>query len=178
MVGFFVTTEMSSDRSRPELKKQHTLLYTPYSPLADISSTDGSPQIAHIEQYVREKRWSPAHNASLNLIQQSLDGLHYLQTYDRFLIKAIVTAAYSGWVAFASLYILRPVDNIPTSYFATSSLASYGQNLQWSCPVGFLGIIRCAKISVHVLCVHRISLLFLATIFGSSYPSCRIQGSG
>jgi hypothetical protein len=39
-----------------------------------------------------------------------LDGLHYLQTYERLLIRGIVTAAYTGWAAYASLYIFRPLD--------------------------------------------------------------------
>lgn len=117
-------TGRSSDRFLPELKKAHTLLYTPYPPLTDFSSTDGSAQIVRIEQYIYEKRWSSAHNASLGLIRNSLDGLYFLQTYDRFLIKAIVTAAYTGWVAFASLYILRPLDYIPRSCFTSSSVPS------------------------------------------------------
>lgn len=107
-----------------ELKKRHTLFYAPYPPLADVSSTGGSAQIARIEKFLYEKQWSPAHNASLNLIQQSLLGLHYLQTYDRFLIKSIVTAAYTGWMAFASLYVFRPGDNNHTSYVARPPLAS------------------------------------------------------
>ena len=68
------------------------------------------------------KQWSTVRNASLELIQHSLDGLHYLQTYDRFLIKGLVTAAYTGWVAFASLYVLRPQDNTPNTYSSTSNL--------------------------------------------------------
>ena len=115
--------ERRSDKSRPELKREHTLLYTPYPGLADVFSTDGSAQITRIEQYIHEKQWSSARNASSDLIQLGLDGLHYLQTYDRFLIKAIVTAAYTGWVAFASLYILRPRENILTSRVTSSSLA-------------------------------------------------------
>ena len=107
-----------------ELKKQHALLYKPFSPLADVSDIDGSPQIAHIEDLLEGRQWHAAREASLKLIQDSLDGLHYLQTYDRFLIKALVTAAYTGWIAFASLYIFRPKDNIPASYFVSSPLTT------------------------------------------------------
>src|SRR6266545_8081777 len=107
-----------------ELKKQHTLLFKPFPPLADVSAVDNSPQIAHIESLLEGRQWHSAREASLKLIQDSLDGLHYLQTYDRFLIKAFVTAAYTGWIAFASLYIFRPKDNIPANYLASSPLTT------------------------------------------------------
>lgn len=47
---------------------------------------------------------------SADLIKTGLAGLHYLQTYDRLLIRGIVTAAYIGWAAYASLFIFRPLD--------------------------------------------------------------------
>lgn len=47
---------------------------------------------------------------SAELINTALGGLHYLQTYERFLIRGIVTFAYVGWAAYASLFIFRPLD--------------------------------------------------------------------
>lgn len=52
--------------------------------------------------------WATAKQDALDLIHTGLKGLHYLQTYDRFLIRTIVTLAYTGWAAFASMYIFRP----------------------------------------------------------------------
>lgn len=51
-----------------------------------------------------------------------MDGLHYLQTYERLLIRAIVTVAYTGWVAYASLFIFRPLDSMTNR--STSSRVS------------------------------------------------------
>ena len=64
------------------------------------------PQLASIENLISEKQWFTARQASSTLIQQALQGLHYLQTYDRFLIRGIVSAAYMGWTAYAVLHIL------------------------------------------------------------------------
>ena len=99
-----------------ELKRKHALFYTPF-PLLTLSTThdQGSdalfyPQLASIENLISEKQWFAARQASSTLIQQALQGLHYLQTYDRFLIRGIVSAAYMGWSSYAVLYILRYQD--------------------------------------------------------------------
>jgi GPI ethanolamine phosphate transferase 1 len=97
-----------------ELKRKYALFYTPF-PLLTPSTTTGSdtlsfPQLASIEKLISEKQWFAARQASSTLIQQTLEGLHYLQTYDRFLIRGIVSAAYMGWAAYAILHIVRPLD--------------------------------------------------------------------
>lgn len=47
---------------------------------------------------------------SFDLINTTLEGLHYLQTYQRTLIRSIVTIAYTGWMAYAALFVFRPLD--------------------------------------------------------------------
>ena len=99
-----------------ELKRRHTLFYTPFPLLTPSTTHDQGldalsyPQLASIENLISEKQWFAARQASSILIQQALQGLHYLQTYDRFLIRGIVTAAYMGWTAYAVLHILRLRD--------------------------------------------------------------------
>ena len=96
-----------------EFKRKHTLFYTPFPSLTTSTTQHhGSdalsfPQLASIEKLISEKQWFAARQASSTLIQQALQGLHYLQTYDRFLIRGIVSAAYMGWTAYAVLHILR-----------------------------------------------------------------------
>ncbi|KAF8180205.1 Phosphatidylinositolglycan class N-domain-containing protein [Pholiota molesta] len=99
-------------RVKHELKQKHSLVYKPYEPLSDVETTDQAPQIIAIEKLIMEQKWDAARQLSSDLINQSLTGLHYLQTYDRFLIRGFVTAAYLGWAAYASLYIFRPLDAI------------------------------------------------------------------
>lgn len=66
--------------------------------------------IATIEKMIEKEDWYEARKLSAELIITALDGLHYLQTYERLLIRAIVTAAYLGWAAYASLFLFRPLD--------------------------------------------------------------------
>lgn len=92
------------------LKQKHSLFYTPYKPLAHVITTENTSHILAIDKLITEERWDDSQLLSSRLIQESLKGLHYIQTYDRFLIRGFVTAAYLGWAAYASLYIFRPLD--------------------------------------------------------------------
>ncbi|KAF8967451.1 Phosphatidylinositolglycan class N-domain-containing protein [Flammula alnicola] len=111
-------------RVKHELKQKHTLFYTPFRPLTDVSTTDEAPEIIAIERLIAEQKWDSSRQASSELIQQSLKGLHYLQTYDRFLIRGFVTAAYLGWAAYASLHILRPLDIIYSAHGTPTTISS------------------------------------------------------
>lgn len=94
------------------IKQAHTLFYRPFEPLAG-SSNDVPPyiqRISQIENHIRTGDWDTARQKSSDLIKLGLTGLHYLQTYQRTLIRAIVVTAYIGWSAFASLFVFRPLD--------------------------------------------------------------------
>lgn len=82
----------------------------------ETPSQEHEPQrtilIATIENLIEHKDWYHARTLSAELITTTLNGLHYLQTYERLLIRAIVTAAYLGWAAYASLFLFRPLDYI------------------------------------------------------------------
>ncbi|RDB20194.1 GPI ethanolamine phosphate transferase 1 [Hypsizygus marmoreus] len=100
-----------------ELKKLRTIFYKPFSPLEKGSNSQHHPYrtaaISTIESLIQNKEWYAARQISAELIKTGLAGLHYLQTYERLLIRGIVTAAYVGWAAYASLFIFRPLDYSP-----------------------------------------------------------------
>jgi phosphatidylinositol glycan class N len=121
-----------------ELKEKNILLYVPFAPLAEVSVTETAPQITAIETLLQERKWELARQACFDIIGESLKGLHYLQTYDRFLIKALVTAAYLGWAAYASLYTLRSSDPFPEAPPVRAHLtARIIKIVSWSILIGF-----------------------------------------
>lgn len=119
-----------------ELKKANTLFYKPFEPLEARSNT-GTPnriiELEKIEQLIKRGDWYAARQASADFIQTGLQGLHYLQTYDRTIIRLFVVAAYTGWAAYCSLYIFRPLENVKetvrhprlTAIFSTLLLGSW-----------------------------------------------------
>ena len=99
-----------------ELKGKHTFFYVPFAPLAEVSAINTVPQLSVIDTVLQQQKWELTRQACPHLIRESLKGLHYLQTHDRFLIKGFVAAAaYLGWAVNISLYILRPSHNFPRS---------------------------------------------------------------
>ncbi|KAG6917574.1 hypothetical protein DXG01_002043 [Tephrocybe rancida] len=100
--------------TKHELKKARTLFYKPFKALEGLDATSDKrhriTSLADIERFIETKDWNAARLASAQLIRTGLSGLHYLQTYERLLIRGIVTAAYIGWAAYASLYVFRPLD--------------------------------------------------------------------
>ena len=98
-----------------ELKKARAILYRPFGPLEKITDIQLHESyrvttLKKIERLIGDGDWYGARKMSAELINTALDGLHYLQTYERFLIRGIVTFAYVGWAAYASLFIFRPLD--------------------------------------------------------------------
>ena len=125
------------DLHNAALKQNHSVFYTPYKPLAHVTTTENTSHILAIEKSIAEERWDESRSLSSRVIQESLKGLHYIQTYDRFLIRGFVTAAYLGWAAYAALYIFRPLD-VYSSVQATQSSAKSAFTIgSWLIMIGF-----------------------------------------
>ncbi|KAF7974518.1 hypothetical protein HWV62_11972 [Athelia sp. TMB] len=112
------------ESSMVQLKGAQSLKYKPYSPL---ESTSGAVPIrvaalAEIDKMLNDGLFEEARLASVALIAKALEGLQYLQTYDRVSIRMIVILAYTGWAAYASLYIFRP--QIATAPLVTTAISS------------------------------------------------------
>ena len=81
-------------------KRARALRYKPYRPLGDeLHSVEH--RISDIEGLISDERYEEAIVESARLLNLGLAGLRYLQTYDWLLLRAVVTAGYLGWMAFA-----------------------------------------------------------------------------
>ncbi|KIK68278.1 hypothetical protein GYMLUDRAFT_35656 [Collybiopsis luxurians FD-317 M1] len=96
-------------RIKHELKQSHKLFYTPFSPLAGDRYVQELQEIQTIiDNSHSTNNATPLEEAdhrSTRLIASALAGLHYLQTYERTLIRAMVTVAYTGWAAWAGSWV-------------------------------------------------------------------------
>ncbi|KAI0706031.1 alkaline phosphatase-like protein [Cerioporus squamosus] len=115
-------------------KKTHSLFYRPYAYFAHANGTEelpGQSQIAATEELIRNKDYYQARLQAKEFIAHTLEGLRYLQTYDRTLIRGIVIAAYLGWIAYGAVSILLPSSShlsqsqTPVHITATSVLAAF-----------------------------------------------------
>ncbi|KAI6002424.1 Phosphatidylinositolglycan class N-domain-containing protein [Pisolithus orientalis] len=100
-----------------EMKAAHAIFYKPFGLLEDEEL--GVParirKVAAIERLIEEGKWYDARRYSMELSETCLQGLRYLETYDRLLIRAIVVVAYLGWAAYASISLLPPAASLSAS---------------------------------------------------------------
>ncbi|TFY71502.1 hypothetical protein EVG20_g1485 [Dentipellis fragilis] len=102
-------------RVKHELKQQHALFYKPFPGLVHSSTSDpGSTELALIEKAIAAGHHRESRYATRELLRTTLQGLRYLETYDRTLIRGIVSAAYTGWIAYATAFILAPPLSSPS----------------------------------------------------------------
>lgn len=119
-----------------ELRKSRAILYRPYELLdhpTSVSEYPGSQRIASIERLISSENFREARHQSHGLIKTTLGGLRYLETYDRVLIRTIVTFAYTGWIVFSAAFILAPPRPLPTSSTPSWIPVLFGLTAMGSC---------------------------------------------
>ncbi|KAL1666929.1 Phosphatidylinositolglycan class N-domain-containing protein [Schizophyllum commune] len=100
-------------------KKSHTLWFKEFSPLESLV-TDVS--VEHIDtDDAQTSAYTEARASAAELIQLTLEGLRYLHTYERFLIRALAVFAYTGWAALMTLYIFPSATDEGKATAATNS---------------------------------------------------------
>lgn len=92
-------------RVKEEQKKATELRYRPYSGFSDPTHSI-EYRIAQIEQSIQRNRPEDAIEQCRELIHLGLQGLRYLQTYDWLFLRALVTAGFLGWIAFATTTVI------------------------------------------------------------------------
>ena len=88
---------------------------------ADLEDRAGAKVEGRAGEYIAERAeehigtddaqtsaYTEARASAAELIQLTLEGLRYLHTYERFLIRALAVFAYTGWAALMTLYIFPP----------------------------------------------------------------------
>ncbi|GAA5985917.1 hypothetical protein JCM11641_004827 [Rhodosporidiobolus odoratus] len=110
--------------AKSNLKKQHARSFRPFSELID-SAEDGtlspSSHITQIEALLDAGYYAEAEKLSIELGDIAIRGSNYFQKYDWLLLRSIVTAGYTGFIAFTADFILS--SQIPTSSPSTTASA-------------------------------------------------------
>ena len=82
-------------------KRSTALRYKPYAHLSQGDESIAS-RISHIEDLINSKQFEESILLSYDLLHHGIAGLRYLQTYDWLFLRALVTAGYLGWIAYAT----------------------------------------------------------------------------
>jgi len=92
-------------RVKEEQKKATELRYRPFSGMGDSQASE--ERIASIRRAIAKGNSSYAIAQSNELIQTTLQGIRYLQTYDWLFLRALVTIGYLGFMAFATTTVIN-----------------------------------------------------------------------
>ena len=91
---------MEMYRVKEEQKKATQLQYKPFRQLGDKKhSVDHLSK--EIQSLITHGQYDRAITMSQDLLNLGLEGLRYLQTYDWFFLRLLITLGYLGWIAFA-----------------------------------------------------------------------------
>ncbi|KAH0558997.1 Glycosyl phosphatidyl inositol anchor synthesis [Trichoglossum hirsutum] len=116
-------------RVKEEEKRSKKIRYQPFGSFEGNGTVES--RTAKIEQLIRGESYEVAIAECAQLMKLGLQGLRYLQTYDWLFLRALVTAGYLGWIAFAlvtviDLHVLHGATDtlrtIPSTLFFSSLL--------------------------------------------------------
>jgi len=110
---------------KEQQKKERELRYIPYPGFRERPSAD---RITEIETMIKRNKPELAIELCTVLMKDALQGLRYLQTYDWFFLRVLVTVGYLGWVAYA----LTSVVDLHVLHGQTETQRSPGSNIFFS----------------------------------------------
>lgn len=87
-------------RIKEEMKMNSELKYVPFSAFGE-GKASASARISDIETKIGRGHYKEAIASCDELIDTTLGGLRYLQTYDWLFLRTLVTIGYLGWIAYA-----------------------------------------------------------------------------
>jgi phosphatidylinositol glycan class N len=113
-------------RVKEAQKSENQLKFTPFAPLSHVKL---AAHVSEIEQLLSEGKFAESIDASAQLFTTALAGLRYLQTYDWLFLRAIVSAGYLGWIAYAittviDLHVLHGSSEPHRTWFSSSVFIS------------------------------------------------------
>ncbi|KAL2240488.1 UNVERIFIED_CONTAM: GPI ethanolamine phosphate transferase 1 [Sesamum indicum] len=84
----------------------------PFKPLADYTLV-----LDQIEHLLSIKDYEAAKKLSENLRCLALEGLHYFQTYDWFMLMTVISLGYLGWMIYLLVHVLQSYTALPGKFF-------------------------------------------------------------
>lgn len=92
---------------KEKIKQRTELLFQPYAPLLGHEAIVGN-----IERLIETEQYGSAQSASIELLDDCLNGLRYYQTYDWLFLRSVISAGYAGWIVYSLLFIAKEYSNV------------------------------------------------------------------
>ncbi|KAL0331996.1 UNVERIFIED_CONTAM: GPI ethanolamine phosphate transferase 1 [Sesamum calycinum] len=155
---------------KSQLKQSNSLHFKPFKPLADYTLV-----LDQIEHLLSIKDYEAAKKLSENLRSLALEGLHYFQTYDWFMLMTVISLGYLGWMIYLIVHVLQSYTALPGNFFRKDR-SVYLRTNSWK--VYFSGFLLMGSVSIILLVEHSPPLYhayFAMTIFLWVQICCEYQ---
>lgn len=86
--------------------------FKPFKPLANSTLV-----LDRIEHLIAIRDYEAAKRLSENLRSLALEGLHYFQTYDWFMLMTVISLGYIGWMICLIVHVLQSYTALPGNFF-------------------------------------------------------------
>ncbi|KAJ1658993.1 Glycosyl phosphatidyl inositol anchor synthesis [Dispira simplex] len=93
-------------RVKHDRMQTHRLFFKAFGPLSNATHRP-TAWLPKIQKLIETHHYEEAEAQCLQLVELSLRGLHYYQTYDWLFLRSIVTLGYLGWIAYSLTFVLR-----------------------------------------------------------------------
>lgn len=104
-------------------------------------SSGNETLVQEIEQMIVKEYYTQAQKRCYQLIELSLQGLHYYQTYDWQFLMTVVVCGYLSWIVFVLVYAVRHYTQMGESMYENRDISNVEQQVQ--CNVLLIIITRC-----------------------------------
>ncbi|KAI9028591.1 Phosphatidylinositolglycan class N-domain-containing protein [Hyaloraphidium curvatum] len=103
---------------KEEAKRRTELWFSPFPALAGGAGDD---LLARAEALATKGRFAESERVSMNVVDLSIQGSRYYQTYDWLFLRTVVSLGYLGWISFSSIWTVMtfssgPVESSPSSW--------------------------------------------------------------
>ncbi|GAB0133607.1 Glycosyl phosphatidyl inositol anchor synthesis [Epichloe bromicola] len=109
-------------------KKTSEIRFRPYRAFSDGRFTP-EKLVAAIQHLIANGKYEEAIEESNTLIQVTLEGLRYFQTYDWLFLRALITIGYLGWMAYAlttvvDMFVVRDEVPVQRTFLSTAAFSA------------------------------------------------------
>lgn len=94
-----------------ELKQLNSIRFKPFKPLANYTLV-----LDQIDNLISIRDSKAAKRLSENLRSLALEGLHYFQTYDWFMLMTVISLGYVGWMIYLVVHVLQSYTALPGNF--------------------------------------------------------------
>ncbi|KAL7140851.1 hypothetical protein ABFS83_08G014900 [Erythranthe nasuta] len=155
---------------KSHLKQSSSLNFKPFKPLGNYTLV-----LDQIDHLISIRDSAAAKRLSENLRSLALEGLHYFQTYDWFMLMTVISLGYLGWMIYLILHVLQSYTALPES-FLRKDQSVYSRTNTWK--VYLSGCLLMGSMCIILLVEHSPPLYhayFAMTIFLWAQICCEYQ---